>query len=52
MRYVYANSCRAARHAEGLESLLASRGRVMADTWKAQSFNQVASDPKEVPSTA
>ena len=34
------------------ESLLTSRGRAMAQTLKAQSFNWVATDPQEVPSTA
>jgi|HubBroStandDraft_6_1064221.scaffolds.fasta_scaffold313739_1 hypothetical protein len=51
MTYTYANSCRAARHSEGHESLLTSRGRVMGESWKAQSFNQAANDPQEVPST-
>ena len=52
MKYVYADSCRAHRHSEGLKGLLTSRGRAMAQTLKAQSFNWVATDPQEVPSTA
>ncbi len=52
MKYVYADSCRAHRHSEDLEGLLTSRGRAMARTLKAQSFNWVATDPQEVPSTA
>jgi hypothetical protein len=51
MTYVSANSCRASRHSEGLESLLTSRGHVMADTWRGHSFDQVAIDPTEVSST-
>jgi len=52
MKHVYANSCREHRHSEGLEGLLTSRGRFMAQTLKAQSFSWVATDPQEVPSTA
>ncbi len=52
MKYVYAHSCRARRHSEDLEGLLTSRGRAMAQILKAQSFNWVATDPQEVPSTA
>ena len=52
MKYVYADSCRANRRSEGLKGLLTSRGRVMAQILKAQSFTQVATDPQEVPSTA
>jgi hypothetical protein len=52
MERVYAESGREHRHAEGFESLLTSRGRAMAQTLKAQSFNWVATDPQEVPSTA
>jgi len=52
MKHVYAYSCREHRHSEGLEGLLMSRGRFMAQTLKAQSFNWVATDPQEVPSTA
>ena len=51
MKYVYAERCRTHRHPEGLEGLLTSRGRAMAQTLKAQSFNRVATDPQEVPST-
>jgi hypothetical protein len=52
MKHVYAGICRTHRHPEGSESLLASRGRAMAQTLKAQSFNWAATDPQEVPSTA
>ena len=52
MKHVYADSCRADRHSEGLTGLLTSRGRAMAQILKAQSFNVVATDPQEVPSTA
>lgn len=52
MKHVYAYSCRAHRHAEGLKGLLTSRGRVMARTLKTQSFNWVRIDPEEAPSTA
>ena len=52
MKHVYADSCRADRHSEGLNGLLTSRGRAMAQILKAQSFNVVATDPQEVPSTA
>ena len=52
MKHVYAGICRTHRHPEGSESLLTSRGRAMAQTLKAQSFNWVATDPQEVPSTA
>jgi len=52
MKHVYAYSCRPHRHSEGLRGLLTSRGRAMAMTYKAQSFNWVATDLQEVPSTA
>ncbi len=52
MKNVYAYSCRAHRHSEGLKGLLTSRGRAMAQTLKAQSLNWIATDPQEVPSTA
>lgn len=52
MKHVYAERSRTHRHSEGPESLLTSRGRAMAQTLKAQSFNWVATDPQEVPSTA
>jgi hypothetical protein len=52
MNHVYADSCRAHRHSEGLKGLLTSRGRAMAQILKAQSFSWVATDPQEVPSTA
>lgn len=52
MKHLHAYRCRSTRHSEGLASLLTSRGRVRAETLKAQSFNQVANDPQEVPSTA
>ena len=52
MRYVYARSCRSVRHIEGLKGLPTSRGRAMAESLKAQSFNWVRIDPQEVPSTA
>jgi len=52
MKHVDAYSCRPHRHSEGLKGLLTSRGRAMAQTLKAQSFDWVATDPQEVPSTA
>ncbi len=52
MKYVYADSCRVHRHSEGLRGLLTSRRRAMAQTLQTQSFNWVATDPQEVPSTA
>jgi hypothetical protein len=52
MKHVYAYSCRTHRHSEGLKGLLTERGRAMAQTLDAQSFNWVAIDPQEVPSTA
>jgi len=52
MRYVYARSCRSVRHIGGPKGLLTSRGRAMAETLKAPSFNWVHIDPQEVPSTA
>ena len=52
MKHVYAEIGRTHRHSEGLEGLLTSRGRAMAETLKAQAFNWVATDPQEVPSTA
>jgi hypothetical protein len=52
MKYVYADSCRAHRPSESLKGLLTSRGRGMAQILKAQSFNWVATDHREVPSTA
>jgi len=52
MTHVYAESCRTHRHPEGRKGLLTSRGRVMAQNLKTQSFNRVAIDPWEVASTA
>ena len=52
MRYVYADSCRAYRHSEGLKGLLTSRGRAMAQIAKTQSFDWLSTHPQEVPSTA
>jgi hypothetical protein len=50
--YVYANSCRPDRHSEGPKDLLTSRGRVMAASSKAQSFEWPRIDLQEAPSTA
>ena len=52
MKHFYAKSCRTPGTQKASKSLLTSRGRAMAQPLNAQSFDRVATDPQEVPSTA